>query len=99
MKKIGDKFAEGLIEIAKEHGFELRVTGERAMPTVTFGDDDSNVLLQEWVAEMVMRGVFLANHHNIFMNCAISDEDLEHTFKAAHESFEVVRKLHPEMYR
>jgi len=36
------------------------------MPILTLGNDDSNFLLQEWVAEMMMRGIFLANHHNIF---------------------------------
>ncbi len=99
MKEIGDKFADGLIKVADEHCFELRVTGERAMPILTLGNDDSNFLLQEWVAEMMMRGIFLANHHNIFMNCAVSDEDLEQTFAAAHDAFETVRKNHPEMYR
>jgi hypothetical protein len=33
------------------------------------------------------------------MNCAVSDEDLEQTFAAAHDAFETVRKNHPEMYR
>ncbi len=99
MKKTGEKFAEGLTEAARQHGFEFRVTGEKAMPFLTLGDDDSSVLLQEWVAEMVMRGVFLANHHNHFMNCAMGEEDLVYTFEAAHEAFEAVRKRHPEMYR
>ena len=32
---------------------------------------------QDWVAEMVKRGIFISSHHNHFMNAAVSDDDIK----------------------
>lgn len=59
-------------------------------------NDDSLMLHQEWVAECVKRGVFFTNHHNHFINCALSDEDIEYTLEVAKEAFEIIAKRHPD---
>ena len=39
----------------------------------------------------------MSNHHNQFINCALSDEDIQHTWDVAEEAFDVVKKNHPEI--
>lgn len=98
MKKKGIHLTEGLKNIAKEHGFNLKITGEPAMWNMRLTDDDSGIIHQEWVAECVRRGVFFTNHHNLFINCALTDQDIDYTFEIAHEAFLAVRRNHPEMF-
>jgi glutamate-1-semialdehyde 2,1-aminomutase len=98
MKKKGTRLTEGLVKIADEHGFHLKVTGEPSMWFMRLTDDDSGIIHQEWIAECVRRGAFLTNHHNLFINCAMSDEDIDLTFDIAHEAFTAVRRNHPEMF-
>ena len=69
------------------------------MPFLTLDDDDSSFLMQELTGGMVPRGVFISSHHNLFVNCALSDEDFEETYNVACASFEDIRRNHPEMYR
>jgi glutamate-1-semialdehyde 2,1-aminomutase len=45
------------------------------------------MLHQRWIAEMVKRGVYLTNHHNHFINAALSDEDIATTVAVADEAF------------
>ena len=47
-----------------------------------------------WFAECVKRGVFFTNHHNHFINAALTDADIAETVDIAEEAFEVVRKRH-----
>ena len=53
---------------------------------------------QDWVAEMVKRGIFISSHHNHFMNAAVSDEDIKRTVDIANEAFRVTKKMHPEAF-
>jgi glutamate-1-semialdehyde 2,1-aminomutase len=48
------------------------------------------MLHQRWIAEMVKRGVYLTNHHNHFINSAMSDEDIQTTIEVADEAFAVL---------
>ncbi|MDD4769653.1 MAG: glutamate-1-semialdehyde 2,1-aminomutase, partial [Eubacteriales bacterium] len=79
------------------HGFDLRISGEPSMWFMRIANDDNMLLHQEWVAECVRRGAFFTNHHNLFINCALSDEDIEHTFAIAEDSFRTVKERHPEI--
>ncbi|MEG2454538.1 MAG: aminotransferase class III-fold pyridoxal phosphate-dependent enzyme, partial [Clostridia bacterium] len=95
--KKGKKLTDGLVEIAKDNGFELRITGEPAMWYMRLVNDfPSTILHQEWVAECVKRGVFFTSHHNQFINYSLSDEDIQYTWEVADEAYKVVRKAHPE---
>ena len=44
--------------------------------------NDDPFLTSEWI-EMVRRGIFLAGHHNHFINAALTDEDINRTMEAA----------------
>ena len=81
-----------------EHGFDLVTSGAPALFYLRIANDDSMVLHQEWVAEMVKRGIFLASHHNHFMNASVTDKDIELTLEVADEAFKAVAKNHPELF-
>ena len=54
------------------------------------------MLHQEWVAECVSRGLFLASHHNHFINAALSDADIALAADIADDAFAVVAARHPD---
>ena len=91
----GIKLKEGLLSSAQKHGYDLHFTG---MPALFYlriagdskGPDDSLMLHQRWIAEMVKRGVYFTNHHNHFLNSAMSDEDIKTTIEIADEAFAVL---------
>ncbi len=86
----GKKLTDGLLSAARRHGFTLRVTGAPSLFYLRLADDDSLMLHQRWIAEMVKRGVFVTNHHNHFINYALSDEDIRTTVEIADEAFRVL---------
>lgn len=92
----GKKLGDGLKAAASRYGFDLHVSGMPSLFYLRIADDPTLVLHQEWVAECVMRGVYFTNHHNHFINAALSDADLAETLAVAEEAFDVVRRRHPQ---
>lgn len=92
LNKKGQLLKDGLVDTARKHGFDLRVTGALALPYLRLADDDSLIIHQSWIAECVKRGVFFTNHHNHFINAAMSEEDIKETIDVANEAFEVIKK-------
>jgi glutamate-1-semialdehyde 2,1-aminomutase len=92
------KVTGGLKAAAANNGFGLVVSGEPALFYLRIANDGSLFLHQEWIAECVGRGVFLAGHHNHFLNYSLSDEDINLTLEIADEAFKVVAKRHPEIF-
>ena len=90
----GEKLKSGLIAAANRNGFDLRVTGAPSLFYLRIADDPTLMLHQEWIAECVKRGVFFTNHHNHFINAALTEADIAETVDIAEEAFEVVRKRH-----
>ena len=88
----GTKLTEGLKAVATKNGFNLKVSGEPALFYLRLTDDDSLMLHQKWVAECVSRGLFLASHHNHFINAALSDQDIDLAIDIADDAFAAVRK-------
>ena len=87
----GRKLSDGLVQLAKAHGFNLIASGAPSMPYYRITDDPSLSLHQDWVAECVKRGVYFANHHNFFMNYSMTEDDLSFTFEVADEAFKVLK--------
>jgi glutamate-1-semialdehyde 2,1-aminomutase len=93
----GLKLREGLIAAARKHGYDLRVTGMPALFYLRLADEDAGdagkpltptlMLHQRWIAEMVKRGIYLTNHHNHFLNYALSGSDIDTTLAVADEAF------------
>ena len=91
----GTKLTQGLIETSHKYGFDLRATGVPSLFYLRLADDPTLKLHQEWIAECVLRGVFFTNHHNHFINYALSDEDITETIEIADEAFAVLRERYP----
>ena len=96
-RRMGLQLTQGFQTAAKAHGFDLVVSGEPALFYLRIANDDSLMLHQEWVAECVSRGLFLASHHNHFLNAAITDEDIALAIDIANDAFSVVAARHPEL--
>lgn len=96
LRKQGEKLTTAFKKAAAENGFDLVVSGEPALFYLRIANDDSLMLHQEWVAECVSRGLFLASHHNHFINASLKDEDISLAADIANEAFGVVAARHPE---
>jgi glutamate-1-semialdehyde 2,1-aminomutase len=94
----GLKLREGLIAVARKHGYDLRVTGMPALFYLRLADPGEDgaggkkqtpalMLHQRWIAEMVKRGIYVTNHHNHFLNYALGDDDIDTTLAVADEAF------------
>jgi glutamate-1-semialdehyde 2,1-aminomutase len=86
----GKKLTDGLVAGAEKHGHKLIASGAPSLFYLRLADDDSLMLHQRWIAEMVRRGAFLTNHHNHFINFSLSDEDIAETIEIAGEAFEAL---------
>lgn len=94
----GLKVTEGLKAAGANWGFNLVVSGEPALFYLRIANDDTLFLHQEWIAEMVRRGIFVAGHHNHFINASLSDEDINRTLEVADVAFKAVHDNHPELF-
>ncbi len=88
----GSALKDGLIKTAKKYGYDLHVTGAPSLFYLRLADDPSLKLHQAWIAECVKRGVFFTNHHNHFINYALSDADIRETVEIADEAFDALAK-------
>ena len=87
----GLKLTTGLKEVAAANGFNLVVSGEPALFYLRLADDDSLLIHQDWVQEMVHRGIYITSHHNHFLNASLTDEDIERTLEVADDAFKAIR--------
>lgn len=92
----GNTLKQGLLAASSKYGFDLHVSGVPSLFYLRIADDPTLMLHQEWIAECVRRGVFFTNHHNHFINAALSEEDIAQTIAIAEEAFALLRKRHPQ---
>ncbi len=97
-KKLGTQLTDGLKAAAANNGFDLVVSGEPALFYLRIANDDSLFLHQDWVQEMVSRGIFITSHHNHFINASLTEDDIKYTIDVAEDAFKAVRKRHPEAF-
>jgi glutamate-1-semialdehyde 2,1-aminomutase len=88
--RLGTELTTGLVSAAADHGLHLVASGAPALFYLRLADDDSLMLHQQWVAEVVQRGAFLTSHHNHFINAALTSADVARTVEIAHEAFGIV---------
>ena len=86
----GTMLCDGLRAAAAKHGYDLRVSGAPSLFYLRIANDDSLMTHQRFIAEMVKRGVYLTNHHNHFINYALSEADIKETIEIADEVFRVL---------
>lgn len=92
----GRQLTSGLVEVAKANDFELVISGEPSMwfmrtAALEGRVDNDFVLHQAFVAECVRRGAFFTNHHNLFINTAMGQADIDLTLQIADEAYKAVK--------
>ncbi|MBN2310935.1 MAG: aminotransferase class III-fold pyridoxal phosphate-dependent enzyme [Candidatus Hydrogenedentes bacterium] len=92
MIETGTRLIEGLVAVARSHGFDLRATGAPSLPYLRLTDDESLMLHQDWCGECTRRGAYFTSHHNWFLSTAHTDEDLQRTWDIADDAFKAIRK-------
>ena len=93
LNRKGQMLKDGLIDAGKKYGYDLKVSGALALPYLRIANDDSLIIHQAWIAECVKRGVFFTNHHNHFINAALSEADIKETIDVADEAFKVIKEM------
>lgn len=98
MLAVGEKFGRGLIDVAKRHGFDLRVTGLPSMPYLRLADEVDPVVTEglsafhtglhaRWIRSIVEQGAYFSDFHNAFVSVAHTEEDLARTWEIADKAF------------
>ena len=91
----GEKLSAGLVAAAANAGIDLKISGVPSMFFMRITNDDSLMMQQEFCAECARRGVFFVSHHNHFMNCSLTDEDIRSTIEIAAEAFMITAHNNP----
>ncbi|MCP4751156.1 MAG: aminotransferase class III-fold pyridoxal phosphate-dependent enzyme [Proteobacteria bacterium] len=94
MTDIGRKMTDGLVDVARGYGYELKVSGIPAMPYLRIANDDTLQIHADWIAECVKRGVYWLSYHNLFLSTAHTDDDLKRTWEIADDAFKAVKQKH-----
>ena len=98
MQEIGRKLTRGLQDVAAANHTVLSSTGLPSLFKIILRDPDGSLIPhQEWIGEMVRRGVYISHFHNMFTNVMITDQDLQYTFDVADEALKITVRDHPEI--
>ena len=89
MTQFGNKLNDGLVNIASQHGYDLKASGIPAMPYYRLTNVPFDIHSQ-WIDECVTRGVYLLNYHNHFVSTAHDEDDLNRTFDIVNEAFKAL---------
>ncbi len=87
----GRKLLDGMVEIARNHGYTLKVTGMPSMPYLRIVEDESLMLHQRLCGECTRRGAFFSSHHNWFVSCAHTDGDIQRTWDIMDDAFQALK--------
>lgn len=88
----GQLLRDGLEAQSRNHGFTLRQTGPVQMPQIFFADDPDMRIGYAWTAAAIRRGVYLHPYHNMFINSALTPEDVALTLERTDDAFAELRK-------
>lgn len=92
---LGERLRTGLDAVASQHGFGLRQTGPAQMPLIMVDDDPTGAKGYFWNNALLKRGVYFHPWHNMFINTAMTDGDIDHTLQAADDAFKLLKAAGP----
>ena len=95
MHEYGNRLTGGMAEIARSHGYHLKVSGLPSMPYLRLTDDPSMMLHQRFCAACTERGAYFTSHHNWFMSAAHTEEDLQRTLEIVDDAFTALAAAQP----
>jgi glutamate-1-semialdehyde 2,1-aminomutase len=84
---LGRMLRSGFHERATAHGFELSQTGPVQMPMILFKHDSDFRFAMAFASEMILRGIYMIPHHNLFLCAAMTNDDITQTIDVANEVF------------
>ena len=89
---LGERLRVKLDDAAAKHGFAIRQTGPVQMPQILFvGDPDFRIGFA-WAEEMLTRGVYVHPWHNMFLNAAMTTQDIDLALSAADGAFAALKE-------
>lgn len=91
----GKKLFVGMMGIANDHGFSLKITGAPSMPYVRIDGENWLTLTQHWCGECTKRGAYFVSHHNWFVTAAHTDDDIKDTLVIVDDAFKALKKKFP----
>lgn len=89
---LGQKLRDGLDEQASAFGFRLRQTGPAQIPQILFHDDPDMRLGYAFVSECLRHGVYFHPYHNMFLNGAMTGDDIAKTLSATERAFATLKE-------
>ncbi len=98
INETGKKITDGMVNIAKGYGYDLKVTGVPSMPYLRLTNDESLALHSDWIAECVKRGVYFLSYHNHFVSTAHTDDDINATWDIVDDAFKAVKKKYGDKF-
>jgi glutamate-1-semialdehyde 2,1-aminomutase len=90
--QLGNTLRSGIAEQAGRHGLEVKQTGPVQMPQILFGDDPELKLGNAWTDAAVRGGAYLHPYHNMFINAALTPDDILRTLEITEEAFIVAKR-------
>jgi glutamate-1-semialdehyde 2,1-aminomutase len=94
IRKIGRMFRQRLVQQAASFDFGLRHTGPETMPMVLFEDDPDFRLGNRFARQAIAGGAWISPYHNMFMNAAMTEADIERALAITGRAFEDLKR-HP----
>jgi glutamate-1-semialdehyde 2,1-aminomutase len=92
---LGQRLRTGLDEVSNRHGFGLRQTGPAQMPLIMVDEDPTGAKGYFWNNALLKRGVYFHPWHNMFINSAMTDGDIDHALQAADDAFKLLKAAGP----
>lgn len=89
MTALGEQLRSGLADAAVNAGISLSQTGPVQMPLIMVTNDDGSTngkATHRFVDNMLDHGVYFHPNHNMFLNAAMTSDDIEATVVAAQQS-------------
>jgi glutamate-1-semialdehyde 2,1-aminomutase len=104
MQERGKKIMDGIVEIARHYGYDLKVSGLPSMPFLRITNEEVPPALLEgvpglhkglhadWISECVQRGAYFLDYHNHFISTAHMEDDTQRTWDIAEDAFKALRE-------
>lgn len=92
---LGQRLRTGLDEVSNRHGFGLRQTGPAQMPLIMVDEDPTGAKGYFWNNALLKRGVYFHPWHNMFINTAMTEADIDHAIQAADDAFKLLKAAGP----
>jgi glutamate-1-semialdehyde 2,1-aminomutase len=83
LEAMGQKLRDGLDDLARHHGVDLRQTGPVQMPMLLFDDDADLAKGERFCRAALAQGVYFHPRHNMFLCAAHGEAEIEEALAAA----------------